>query len=419
MSSSNGGKVFSILGKNLKANTKADLEPYITELADLHDVEEVHFGGNSLGVEACQAIAAVLKEKKSLKVVDLADIFTGRLISEIPQALSALCDALIDSPALVELDLSDNAFGGRCADAMVPFLENNTVFQVFKLNNNGMGPAGGTIVANALYENAVRAKAAGRESQLRVLVCGRNRLENGSAPAWAKAFEAHGLLREVRMPQNGIRMEGIAAIAKGLAACPTLEVFDLQDNTATRSGTRAIVRQLTNWPELREINLSDCLLGKAGGIALATSLGAGSNPKLQTLKLQYGEFDKRTIDLLSVAITQHLKDLTTLEINGNQADPEDECIEKLREALAVHGHEDALDDLDDMEEPESGEEDESESEEGESEDEEQKEAEKEGISPEAKAGEDDGVDAGADDKGKPVSDKETDDLADALAKVTV
>lgn len=66
--SSSGGKVFSILGKNIKANSKADLEPYLTELAALPDVEEVHFGGNSLGVEACEAIAAVLKEKKTLKV---------------------------------------------------------------------------------------------------------------------------------------------------------------------------------------------------------------------------------------------------------------------------------------------------------------------------------------------------------------
>lgn len=68
-SSSSPGKVFSILGKNLKANTAADLEPYLTELKDLEDVEEVHFGGNSLGVEACQAIAEVLKGKKSLKVI--------------------------------------------------------------------------------------------------------------------------------------------------------------------------------------------------------------------------------------------------------------------------------------------------------------------------------------------------------------
>lgn len=67
-SSSSSSKVFSILGKNLKANTAADLEPYLSELKELEDVEEVHFGANSLGVEACQAIAEVLKTKKHLKV---------------------------------------------------------------------------------------------------------------------------------------------------------------------------------------------------------------------------------------------------------------------------------------------------------------------------------------------------------------
>ena len=65
-------KSFSILGKNIKANTAADLEPYLSELKAMDDVEEVHFGGNSLGVEACEAIAAVLKEKKSLKVSRIA-----------------------------------------------------------------------------------------------------------------------------------------------------------------------------------------------------------------------------------------------------------------------------------------------------------------------------------------------------------
>lgn len=92
-----------------------------------------------------------------------------------------------------------------------------------------------------------------------------------------------------------------------------------------------------------------------------------------------------------------------------------------------------------MEEPESEEEEDESEEEESDEDAEEKEAVKEGISPEAKAGEDDGVDAGADDGRKPIDDKETDEwvlagglgaclqrengadgsLADALAKVSV
>lgn len=46
------------------------------------------------------------------------------------------------------------------------------------------------------------------------------------------------------MPQNGIRMEGIAAIVKGLRANPDLAVLDLQDNTATERGSRAIAASL-------------------------------------------------------------------------------------------------------------------------------------------------------------------------------
>ena len=123
--------------------------------------------------------------------MDFADIFTGRLISEIPQALSALCDALKDHTSLVELDLSDNAFGGRCADAMVPFLTTNTSLQMFKLTNNGLGVWGGMVVAEAFVENAKRCRELGKESSLRTVVCGRNRLENGSASHWAQAFSEH------------------------------------------------------------------------------------------------------------------------------------------------------------------------------------------------------------------------------------
>lgn len=278
------------------------------------------------------------------QVVDLADIFTGRLISEIPQSLSALCDALKDHTSLLELDLSDNAFGGRCADSMTSFLRSNTHFSTFKLNNNGLGPIGGNIIAEALLANAQACKAEGKPSSLRVVVCGRNRLENGSAPKWAEAFKAHGGLREVRMPQNGIRMEGIAALAQGLAANSQLESLDLQDNTATKTGTRSLVKVLSEWPELRSLNLSDCLLGSAGGIALATALSLGSNKKLESLKLQYGELDGRTVELLAEAIAQHLPELTVLELNGNRFDPDDDSVEKLRKALGVHGHEDALDD---------------------------------------------------------------------------
>lgn len=94
-------KVFSLEGQGLKLTTAADIEPHIAALQQNDQVEEVRFLGNTLGIEASEALAKVLETKKNLKVspvvsstpvptnttlqvANLADIFTSRLLSEIP-----------------------------------------------------------------------------------------------------------------------------------------------------------------------------------------------------------------------------------------------------------------------------------------------------------------------------------------------
>ncbi|KAG8991232.1 hypothetical protein FRB90_001427 [Tulasnella sp. 427] len=342
--------IFSIHGKGLKLSTKADIEPYLDVLKAMPDVEVVRFGGNTLGIEACQALAPVLRTLSKLKKADFADIFTGRLISEIPEALSAICAALLELESLTELDLSDNAFGGRSADPMVQFLTNHRGLEVLRLSNNGLGPIGGNIVANALLASGKLYQEAGVTSKLHTVICSRNRLEKGSAEAWAAAYQAHGTLVEVRMFGNDIKHEGIPALVKGLSHCKDMQRLDLQDNTLTEEGSRAVATALTAWPNLRELNLSDCLLRPKGGIALATALETGTTPKLEILKLQYNDIDKRGLTILAKAIRNHLSRLHTLELNGNRADPEDDCITSIRDALNDHSHPDALDELDDMEE---------------------------------------------------------------------
>lgn len=294
------------------------------------------------------------------QVADFADIFTGRLISEIPQALQALCDALIETDSLVEIDLSDNAFGGRVAEPMVPFITKNHHFQILKLTNNGMGPAGGTVIAKALLENA---KATAPNPKITTVICGRNRLENGAAPHFAEAYAALGAsLKEVKMVQNGIRMEGISALAKGLRSCPNLEVLDLQDNTAASIGSRAIASSLKSWPNLKHLNLSDCLLRPQGAISIMNALMNGKNTALESLKLQSDEVDARAVSILADAVKVHLKSLSVVELNGNRVEEDDESMVKLREALEANGFEDAIDEIDDVEEVDEEEEEEEEEE---------------------------------------------------------
>lgn len=62
-------KSFSIKGLGLKLTSAADIEPHLDALRALgDDVQEVHLGGNTLGVEASEALAEVLKTLKQLKV---------------------------------------------------------------------------------------------------------------------------------------------------------------------------------------------------------------------------------------------------------------------------------------------------------------------------------------------------------------
>lgn len=91
-----------------------------------------------------------------------------------------------------------------------------------------------------------------------------------------------------------------------------------------------------------------------------TTLLSNSNPQLKSLKLQSNELDSRAIKILASAIKINLSKLVDLELNGNRGESEDECYTLISEALAVHGHEEALDELDELEEDEDDDEDEEE-----------------------------------------------------------
>jgi len=234
--------VFSLKGRALKLNTAADLEAHIQPLRDNPDIEEIHLEGNTIGVEASAALAKILETKHNLRYANLADIFTGRLLAEIPQALDSLLTALLKCEKLHTINLNDNAFGLNTVEPLRPFLSQHVPLQHLYLNNNGLGPAAGTLVAESLAQLAEKkeqARKAGKDvPHLETVVCGRNRLETGSMAAWVKAYTANKHVKTVKMVQNGIRQEGIAMLLQqGLSACQELRILDLQvqsNNNADR-----------------------------------------------------------------------------------------------------------------------------------------------------------------------------------------
>jgi len=275
---------------------------------------------------------------------------------------------------LEELNLSDNAFGADGVVPLVEFLTTNRNLQILKLNNNGLGVTGGKVLAQALMTAHEKNVEEGKKSSLRVVIAGRNRLENGSTPDLAKAFAAHGTITHLAMPQNGIRMEGIEALAAGLSNCPNLEILDLQDNTFTARGCAAFAVALPTWTGLKRLNFGECLLSNKGAILLSHALAKGKNTQLESLDFTYGEMKEDGVLELASVISDHLPNLTKLELNGNQVDEDSASIDAIRDALARHDNGEALGDLDDMEEPESDVE-----ENEESEDEEEEEEKKETV----------------------------------------
>ncbi|KAH6619240.1 hypothetical protein B0J18DRAFT_458282 [Chaetomium sp. MPI-SDFR-AT-0129] len=371
-------KIFSLEGRGLKLDSAEDLEAHIADLRAAADIEEVRLLGNTLGVGACQRLGEVLATKKTLRVANLADIFTSRLLNEIPEALSSLLTSILNLPNLNTINLNDNAFGLNTQAPLTAFLASHVPLQHLYLNNNGLGPHAGILIADALSELHAKKEEARKKGQevphLETVICGRNRLENGSMTAWAKTYALHNKVKEVKMVQNGIRQEGIShLLSHGLVHASVLEVLDLQDNTFTLLGAKALAAVTPGWTELLELGIGDSLLGAKGGVLLAKSLSKGKNKKLKILRLQYNEITATGVKALAEITEEALPALKKLELNGNKFTEEDESIIALQDLFEARKEKLAgdiiieddwgLDSLSDLEEEDSEEEEEEEEEE--------------------------------------------------------
>ncbi|NXH99635.1 RAGP1 protein, partial [Pachycephala philippinensis] len=377
-----GGGQLSFKGQSLKLNTAEDAEEVIKQIEEFDGLEALRLEGNTVGVEAAKVIAKALEKKSELKRCHWSDMFTGRLRSEIPPALISLGDALITAGAqLVELDLSDNAFGPDGVRGFEALLKSPACYtlQELKLNNCGMGIGGGKILAAALKECHRKSSAQGKPLALKIFVAGRNRLENDGATALAEAFGIIGTLEEVHMPQNGINHPGITALAQAFAINPLLKVINLNDNTFTEKGAVAMAETLKALRQIEVINFGDCLVRSKGAVAIADAVKEGLH-KLKELNLSFCEI-KRDAALTIAEAIEDKTELEKLDLNGNCLG-EDVC-EQLHEILEGFNMASVLGSLSDDEGEEEDDEEEEDEDEEEEEEEEQQQLKERGAEQES------------------------------------
>lgn len=358
-------EIYSIAGKQLKLNDKDDVSFIAKDLESKSDIKSIDLSGNTVGVDAAKAISEIIiKYQESLIEINLSDLFTSRLNTEVPESLNYLLTALLKFPNLLTINLSDNAFGLQTIDPIENYLSQAYTIQHLILSNNGMGPFSGERIGKCLYKLS-KLKTQKGVSSLKTFVCGRNRLENGSMKYLTLGLINHKDLQEVRLYQNGIRPIGIYTLMSGLKSNTNLKVLDLQDNTLTYLGCLGLSESLGHWNELTELNLNDCLLKSKGFVKILSTLESGKFPKFHKLQLQYNELDKASLSKLYDLLSNSSSSLATiddLEINGNKLEDDDELIEQFQQLF----EDKQLDELDEMEGEDSDEEDEDEEDEGES-----------------------------------------------------
>jgi Ran GTPase-activating protein 1 len=312
------------------------------------------------------------------QVAEFADIFSTRLRTEIPKSLAYLLEALLNHPKLHTINLSDNAFGLTAQQPLINFLSAHLPLEHLILANNGLGAEAGDNIAEALTtlaqaksshstgpstNGATQNGVATSYPPLKTIICGRNRLGDSSMAPWAKCFKYNQSLTTIRMPQNGIRPDGIGIILReGIAHNGKLEVLDLQDNTFTLKGALALADILPALPELTDLGVGDCLLSARGGIVVAEALKKGANAKLESVRLQYNEIESKGAQQVLVAVKLGLPALKLIEFNGNKFADDDEVVEEFRSLFLKRGFGE-LDELDDMEEVSEDEDEEEEEEE--------------------------------------------------------
>lgn len=312
-------KGLSFADQSLSLNSAEDAKTIISAIEKCPHLIYFNLQGNTLGIDAAKEIGnALAKHGSHLKRALWQDMFTGRLKSEIPLVLEHLSTGLLTANVrLSELDLSNNAFGPIGMEGLVKLLNSPVCYelQILRLMNNGLGIGGAKMLAKALIDNYNASCKAGTPFKLKVLIAGRNRLENDGIIALSQFFTLVKTMEEITIPQNGIYCKGILALTSSLLENPNLKVLDVQDNLLTPLGAQALAQVLPKLTNLKRLNIADCLIKSKGALAIAEALSV--HESLEILDVSYNEINGES----GLKLTQLVCDKINLKefnINGNR-----------------------------------------------------------------------------------------------------
>ena len=175
--------------------------------------------------------------------------------------------------------------------------------EVLKVNNCGLGPEGGEMIAAALSRN--------EGLKLKHFEAGRDRLENKGITALANVFAQMNSLEVVHVPQNGIKDEGMSILLFNLGqSCPGLNTLNINDNLLMSLSIKNLLKVCIKCPKLTHLNISDLNMGQEAVIATFQALEQAQNTLLYDLSCNYNEVNSGQAARLCFQLMEKLANKT-------------------------------------------------------------------------------------------------------------
>jgi Ran GTPase-activating protein 1 len=159
--------------------------------------------------------------------VDFSDMFTGRLKTMIPVALTALAEALFLRP-LETLNLEDNAIGAVATPSLVPLLSTTRYLRHINLTNCGMSAESCKVFVDGCLTNPL--------CQIESVSIARNRFHSEGAAELARLCSGSSVPKNLDVSSCSISEKGFTPLLEAILAHPVdLKSLKIQDNNLSAS----------------------------------------------------------------------------------------------------------------------------------------------------------------------------------------
>eukprot|EP00357_Protocruzia_adherens_P036637 CAMPEP_0114981132 /NCGR_PEP_ID=MMETSP0216-20121206/5366_1 /TAXON_ID=223996 /ORGANISM="Protocruzia adherens, Strain Boccale" /LENGTH=192 /DNA_ID=CAMNT_0002342753 /DNA_START=1153 /DNA_END=1731 /DNA_ORIENTATION=+ len=124
-------------------------------------------------------------------------------------------------------------------------------------------------------------------------------------------------IKNVQVPQNGIKDEGMEALLDSLSENNDIEHIAVNDNFIKEQAIAALCKAVRAAPKLITLNVSDCMVGEEGSVLLAEALRDGC-PILETVEYCYNEMESKESQQAFLDMLGMKSSLKKVEIKGNE-----------------------------------------------------------------------------------------------------